>query len=573
MNDISILTLDIANTTGVGTFTAGANASGSALVTISVVDTGGLSNSTEFTITVTSTNDAPWIDQPNNITMSEDNGTSTIYTSTEVNNSFRDVEDDQTPTTLTLLSQSDTAAVSCTLGDGIACTSVANQSGSNTLTLEMNDSSDSAVRQLVTVTVDAVNDAPWTDQLGNVTMGEDNGTSTIYTSAQLNNSFRDVEDDQTPTTITLLSQSNATAVNCSVGDGIACVTAANESGANTISIEMNDSGLGSVTQAVTITVVGVNDAPWWDLITNFTALINEDSSDNNVSAQAYWQDYFRDVEDDQNPSSPSVTTNDTDSLTCSVASVDLKCSSLNNATGSVAVTLTAQDGGGLPSIFSFEIAISALNDAPWIDLDKPDDNTTNTTTNAIDFTYTPRDVESSISNCSLIINQETNVTASAITVDSLNNLTVYLTNGEYNWSVNCTDDGNIIAASETRNLSINASTDSTAPTITLENPEANITNTTTNALDFTYNVSDSSDIANCTLMINDEINATDTTVEKDTAGQSLIVTLSNGEYNWSVNCTDALNNIGASEARTLSVNYTAPATITQTGESGGGGRG
>jgi len=54
LNDSSVFSLDIINTTGIATFTSLTNSFGSVLVSISVVDTGGLSNSTEFTLTVNS---------------------------------------------------------------------------------------------------------------------------------------------------------------------------------------------------------------------------------------------------------------------------------------------------------------------------------------------------------------------------------------------------------------------------------------------------------------------------------------------------------------------------------------
>lgn len=58
---------------------------------------------------------------------------------------------------------------------------------------------------------------------------------------------------------------------------------------------------------------------------------------------------------------------------------------------------------------------------------------------------------------------------------------------------------------------------------------------------------------------------------KDVAGQTFSATIANGDYNWSVNCTDENNNIGTSEIWNLTVNYVAPVTPPQGGGGGGGG--
>ncbi|MEM4245345.1 MAG: hypothetical protein QXR60_04045 [Candidatus Nanoarchaeia archaeon] len=200
------------------------------------------------------------------------------------------------------------------------------------------------------------------------------------------------------------------------------------------------------------------------MVDNSTVTINEDSSDNNISNQVYWQNYFRDVEDDKNPSSPSVTTNDTNSMNCSIKNGDLICDAINNATGSITIIITAQDSEGLSATTSFEIGINEINDEPWIDLDKPDDDATNTTTNTIDFTFTPYDVENSISNCSLIINEEINTTSTSITPNTINTISVELSNGVYSWSINCTDSYNMmVGAYGTRNITVDYSPTTPTP--------------------------------------------------------------------------------------------------------------
>ncbi|MEM4245015.1 MAG: DUF2341 domain-containing protein, partial [Candidatus Nanoarchaeia archaeon] len=132
-----------------------------------------------------------------------------------------------------------------------------------------------------------------------------------------------------------------------------------------------------------------------------------------------------------------------------------------------------------------------------------------------------------------------------------------LTDGtNYTYWVSCNDTAGNSNQTEIRSVIYNSTygADTTPPDVYLESPEDGITNTTTNMIDFTYNVSDDGALANCSLIINDEINMTDTTMTKDTAGQNFTLNLNNGEYNWSINCTDNSNNIGASETRNISIN-------------------
>ena len=71
---------------------------------------------------------------------------------------------------------------------------------------------------------------------------------------------------------------------------------------------------------------------------------------------------------------------------------------------------------------------------------------------------------------------------------------------------------------------------------------------------FFYNFSDSSDLNNCSLIINNKINATNKSVIKKHT--KLNFTLNNtaiGSYNWSINCTDNLGFNSTAENRTFTV--------------------
>ena len=215
---------------------------------------------------------------------------------------------------------------------------------------------------------------------------------------------------------------------------------------------------------------------------------------------------------------------------------------------------------------NYSLTIDATK--PTVNRESPENNTLENSTNTIAFKYNTSDANP-IANCSLIINNVLNQTNVSVTKNTTQNFTLVLTNGNYNWSVNCTDYSGNMNGSATHNLSINVNT---TPTTELVSPANVSTWTSSSTVTFNYNVTANADIENCSLLINDQIDQTDTSVTKDTT-QSFAKTLSNGNYNWSVNCYDSVHgNQGNSNTNYLTVSYT-PVSNTRRGTGGGGGGG
>ncbi|MBI4438371.1 hypothetical protein HY640_00395 [Candidatus Woesearchaeota archaeon] len=168
-------------------------------------------------------------------------------------------------------------------------------------------------------------------------------------------------------------------------------------------------------------------------------------------------------------------------------------------------------------------------------------------------------VESAVLNCSLYsdfsaqwaINQTLNRSASNVTS---NFSKVSLRNGTFLWSVECYDyAGN-------RNFSSNNfsfTVDTAAPAVNLTLPVNNTNQKDTSSIVFTYNVTDANPVGNCSLVVNDIIDQTDGSVLVNTS-LSFSKSFDNGDYNWSVNCTDAAGNTGASEVRNLTIAVPLP---------------
>ncbi len=83
---------------------------------------------------------------------------------------------------------------------------------------------------------------------------------------------------------------------------------------------------------------------------------------------------------------------------------------------------------------------------------------------------------------------------------------------------------------------------------------------------FEYSVDDESNIASCSLILNDENVGTETNVERNVVNNFKIGNISDGDYLWRVECYDENNNKGISEEYTLSVVRTNPASLVHLNE-------
>jgi hypothetical protein len=172
----------------------------------------------------------------------------------------------------------------------------------------------------------------------------------------------------------------------------------------------------------------------------------------------------------------------------------------------------------------------------------------------VTFKYNVSDFASGIANCSLIINGTINQTNTTVTEDISQNFTIeMLTEADYLWSVNCTDDSANFNTGNSSSWLLTIGTDQTPPDITLINPEQGY-NDTDGTILFQYSVNDiASDVDNCSLIIDGVINQTNTTINEVITQNFTVTGFNTGNYSWSVNCTDAFSNTGNSSLRNFSV--------------------
>lgn len=170
---------------------------------------------------------------------------------------------------------------------------------------------------------------------------------------------------------------------------------------------------------------------------------------------------------------------------------------------------------------------------PEVNLVSPENQTVLNYSQNIAFLYTVSD-SGTVENSSLIFNGLINQSNYSIDTDGTNYYYVNLTDGIYNWTINATDSTGLTGTDHIRVLTV----DTTPPIINYITP-TNGQTITSNNVTFMFNVTDNLDpILECSVDLVGEVNVLNVS-NGDTGILSEIYP--DGNYNWSVTCTDHAN--------------------------------
>jgi hypothetical protein len=149
---------------------------------------------------------------------------------------------------------------------------------------------------------------------------------------------------------------------------------------------------------------------------------------------------------------------------------------------------------------------------------------------------------------------------------TVNFTTQNITDGQYTWNCEASDDQNNTAQGLTRRT---VRFDSTAPQLTIVSPADGTTNTSTTLITIYFNASDNNELYGCNLTKNTAIIAGKTTVNGSNG--FFTAQFNNGNHTWAVSCTDMAGNTNTSVTRNLTVAYYPPSsTDTPTNSTNGG---
>ncbi len=347
---------------GTYTYTPNPNYNGSDSFTYRATDGSLSSNLATVSITVQAVNDAP-IATAQSVTTDEDVAIEIELTGTDVDGDALSY----TPGSvgygmLTLKS-----------GNTYIYAPAANYNGSDLFTFKVNDGSVDSAPATVSITVDAVNDAPVVAQaISDVSVLED----ATNTELDLSNTFADVD---------IATNSDALALTVSGNTNPALVTASynaatkklilaygtNQSGTATIKVKATDNVSAAVEDEFVVTVAPVNDAP--SFVKGYDQEVDEDASAQSVSNWATNVSAGADNESTQELT--FIVTNNNTTLFATQPVIDatgkLTYTPAVNANGIATVSVQLQDNGGTAdegidesSVETFTITINAVNDAP-----------------------------------------------------------------------------------------------------------------------------------------------------------------------------------------------------------------
>ncbi|MFH1770580.1 MAG: CARDB domain-containing protein [archaeon] len=198
------------------------------------------------------------------------------------------------------------------------------------------------------------------------------------------------------------------------------------------------------------------------------------------------------------------------------------------------------------------IYVKIANAEPTVRLVNPTEYTNFTYSN-INFTWNVTENGQGVPTCNLSIDgtvKSQNVPSTSGT-DTTRNHTIV--DGTHYWNVTCVDSSGVSNSSETWQFDV----DTTAPVIILNSPNASDYINATNVM-FYYTPSDAHIINNCTLIINQQVNQTNSSINNGTQNNFSITNFAEGIYNWSVNCTDNFDWTGTTTPRQFVVDRTEP---------------
>ena len=337
---------------------------GSATITVTVND-GSVSTSDTFVLTVNSVNDVPKVFGATDQTVNEDNATSAIGFT---------VDDVETPagSLLVTASSSNTDLVSNGSivfgGSGASRTVVvtpsANQSGSSTITLTVNDGSSSASADFV-VTVNPVNDVPAVSAIGDQATDEDTATAVVgFTVSDVETAASALVVSGSSSNTALVPNNNIVIGGSGANRTMEVIPAANQFGTATVTLSAGD-GSETGVEAFLVTFRPVNDMPTISNLEDQTilesaTLLNVPFTVGDVETAA------TELTVTGESSNTALVPNHKIVFGGSGANRTVTATTSPFLFGSATISIVVTDADGDKTIGSFSLTVTPVNDAPTI---------------------------------------------------------------------------------------------------------------------------------------------------------------------------------------------------------------
>ncbi|MBF0452788.1 MAG: tandem-95 repeat protein, partial [Candidatus Magnetomorum sp.] len=333
--------------------------SGTVSITVTATD-GDLTATTVFTLTVTAVNDAPVISSISNYTTAEDTTIDAItFTATDVDSASCALD-------VTLASSDQSLVLNTNLSyicdaDNYTITAIpeTNQNGLITITVTVADNGGLTAATAFDLSITSVNDRPVITSDTTWTLNEDETASFTLTATDIETADCNLTLTYTSSNTGLLSSDSISYTCLSDVYYITITPTTNQSGNLTLTFTASDADTLSTTQAITITVINVNDPPIiTGAISNQTSLTLTDSEGGILTITAISSD------DAMVPNSTinlagsginSITINASAGIPQSLTMIYDQISSTH---GKTAITVSVSDSEGLSDTFEMTVLIS-----------------------------------------------------------------------------------------------------------------------------------------------------------------------------------------------------------------------
>ena len=345
-------------------------------------------NLVTVSVVVTNTNDCPNPTNPiSNQTAQEDDPDLVL----DITSVFTDEEGAML--TYTVSNTNSTLLTASIVGTSVVLDFVDDETGTATITLTANDGGcGSTVDSSFLVTVVAQNDTPvgvadsiQVDEGGTVTTTTANATSVLSNDT-------DMENDPLTATLITAPLYHQGSFSLQSSGTFTYIHDGSETATDSFIYQVSD-GLSSVQATATITINRVNDCP---TVASPTAdiTVNEDAPDSVITISSIFSD--PDLLPTPNTLSYTVTHTNASLATVTLNSATLTIDYIENQTGSMVVTITADDNAGCNTTQDvFNVTVNAINDAPNTVSDTlvVDEGGTVTTTTASNTSLLDNDID------------------------------------------------------------------------------------------------------------------------------------------------------------------------------------
>ena len=344
------------------TYTAAANFSGTDSFTYTISDGNGGTASASATVTVSNVNDAP-VAGDDAYTVAEDSAANLL--------SVLDNDSDADGDALSVTSVTLPAAGAGTVvnnGSSVSYTPAANFNGPATFSYIVSDGNGLTTTANVTVTVNAVNDAP-------VAVNDAASTDNV-TPVSVNVLGNDSDIDGDALTVTAASTPANGTVVINADNTVTYTAAANFSGTDSFTYTISDGNGGTASASATVTVSNVNDAP---VAGDDAYTVAEDSAANLLSV----------LDNDSDADGDALSVTAVTQPAAGAGTVVNNGSSVSytpvaNFNGNATFSYTISDGNGGTSTANVNVNVTPVNDNPVAVADNAaTDNLTPVTINAL----------------------------------------------------------------------------------------------------------------------------------------------------------------------------------------------